>query len=142
MYDIDREYDCWLQEQANLLKNRSFEKLDIENLIEELEALVRGEKSAVESLTINIMAHLLYCQYWEAEKRNIRHWQSEIFNFRIQLQSKLTTNLKNYLSDRLEYLYSKAKKLAELKSGVQMPDIGYSLAEILDEEFLPSQPKS
>ncbi len=64
MYDIDRDYDLWLQHQADLLRQGDFAALDVENLIEELEALVRGEKSAVETLTINIMTHLLYCQYW------------------------------------------------------------------------------
>jgi hypothetical protein len=55
MYDIDREYDSWLQQQADFLRSGKFEALDVDNLVEELEALVRGEKSAVESLTINIM---------------------------------------------------------------------------------------
>ncbi len=43
-YDIDQDYDLWLQEQANLLRSRTFAELDINNLIEELEALVRGKK--------------------------------------------------------------------------------------------------
>jgi len=47
MYNIDRDYDLWLQQQGK------FEALDVDNLVEELEALVRGEKSALESLTIN-----------------------------------------------------------------------------------------
>ena len=47
MYDIDRDYDLWLQQQAELLRKGNFAALDVENLIEELEALVRGEKSAL-----------------------------------------------------------------------------------------------
>ncbi len=137
MYDIDRDYDLWLQQQAELLRKGNFAALDIENLVEELEALVRGEKSAVESLTINIMTHLLYCQYCTSQAMSKNHWQSEIITFRTQLESKLTTNLKNHLQQRWEYLYSKAKKIAEIKSGVQMPDNPYSLEEILDENFLP-----
>jgi len=46
--NIDTEYDSWLLEQAQLLRDRNFEHLDIDNLVEELEALVRGEKSSVE----------------------------------------------------------------------------------------------
>ncbi len=65
------------------------------------------------------------------------HWQSEIIAFRTQLESKLTTNLKNHLQQRWEYLSSKAKKIAEIKSGVKMPDNPYSLEKILDENFLP-----
>ena len=137
MYDIDRDYDLWLQHQADLLRQGDFAALDVENLIEELEALVRGEKSAVESLTINIMTHLLYCQHWTSQAMSKNHWQSEIIAFRTQLESKLTTNLKNHLQQRWEYLYSKAKKIAEIKSGVKMPDNPYSLEEILDENFLP-----
>ena len=137
MYNIDRDYDLWLQQQAELLRKGNFAALDIENLVEELEALVRGEKSAVESLIINIMTHLLYCQYWTFQAMSKNHWQSEIIAFRTQLESKLTTNLKNHLQQRWKYLSSKAKKIAETKSGVKMPDNPYSLEEILDENFLP-----
>jgi len=45
-YDIDLDYDLWLQEQADKLRSHSFTDLDIDNLVEELESLVRGEKSA------------------------------------------------------------------------------------------------
>ena len=56
-YDIDKDYDLWLQEQANLLRSHSFAELDVNNLVEELEALVRGEKSAVESFAYQILLH-------------------------------------------------------------------------------------
>lgn len=137
MYDIYLDYDLWLQQQADLLRKGNFAALDVENLVEELEALIRCEKSAVESLTINIMTHLLYCQYWTSQAMSKNHWQSEIIAFRTQLESKLTTNLKKHLDNRWEYLSSKAKKIAETKSGVKMPDNPYSLEEILDENFLP-----
>ena len=47
-HNIDTEYDSWLLEQAQLLRDRNFQHLDIDNLVEEIEALVRGEKSSVE----------------------------------------------------------------------------------------------
>ncbi len=56
-YDIDRDYDLWLQEQANKLKSHAFDELDLNNLVEELEALVRREKSAVESFAYQILLH-------------------------------------------------------------------------------------
>ncbi len=39
----------WLQETANLLKEHRFEKLDLENLIEEIETMGRSEKRELES---------------------------------------------------------------------------------------------
>lgn len=137
-YDIDRDYDLWLQEQADKLKSRSFADLDVDNLVEELEGLVRGEKSAVESFAYQIILHLLLIDYWTTEsERNRNHWRSEINGFQYQLQNKLTTNLNNHLNDKLEIIYKKAKKGAELKTGLQsntIPDLcPYKLTEILGE---------
>ncbi len=58
-HNIDTEYDSWLLEQAQLLRDRDFQHLDIDNLVEEIEALVRGEKSSVEQFAYLIMLHLL-----------------------------------------------------------------------------------
>lgn len=134
-YNIDSEYDSWLQYQIDRLRNRQFNELDIDNLIEELEALVRGEKSAVESLTYQILLHLLLIDYWQEESEmNRNHWRSEVNNFQFQLNNKLTTNLMKHLSDRLEFIYSKARKGAELKTGLthRFPEkLPYSFATIV-----------
>jgi hypothetical protein len=134
-YDIDKEYDSWLQEQANYLRDRNFDKLDVINLIEELEALVRGEKSAVESLTYQIILHLLLIDYWHEESEwNRRHWRSEINSFQFQLNNKLTANLTTHLSNRLNIIYAKARKNAISKTGLKdrfPQQLPYPLATIL-----------
>ncbi|NER02526.1 MAG: DUF29 domain-containing protein [Okeania sp. SIO3C4] len=137
LYEVD--YFEWLEKTIKLLNNRQLENLDYENLIAELEALVRSEKSAVESFVILIIQHLLLYQYWEEERaNNSRHWCGEIFAFRTQLELKITTNLRNYLAERLDYLYGKARKSAQIKSELQLPEINpYSLEQILDEDWLP-----
>ena len=135
---MEVEYDSWLVSQINHLRDREFEKLDVINLIEELEALVRAEKSAVESFAYLILLHLLLTDYWSEESEwNRRHWRSEITTFQFQLNNKLTTNLKKHLSDRLDFIYAKARKNATVKTG--LPDrfpkqIPYSLVEILGEQ--------
>ncbi|WP_293070326.1 DUF29 family protein [Okeania sp. SIO2B3] len=56
------------------------------------------------------------------------------------MELKLTTNLRNYLIDRLDYLYSKARKIAQVKSELKLPEINpYTLEQILDEDWLPQQ---
>jgi hypothetical protein len=57
------EYDRWLSEMVRLLKNRQLEQLDYENLIEELEALGRSEKSAAKSLLLQIVIHLMLYEF-------------------------------------------------------------------------------
>lgn len=137
-YDIDQDYDLWLQEQANLLRSHSFDELDINNLIEELEALVRGEKSAVESFAYQILLHLLLIDYWQEEsERNRNHSKAEVSSFQFQLSNKTTTNLINYLHQRLPKLYTRAKKTATLKTGLKQrfpENCPYTLEDILGEE--------
>ena len=138
--NIDLEYDCWLQEQARLLRHRDFEHLDVDNLIEELEALVRGEKSSVEQFAYLIMLHLLLVDYWyEQSACNRDHWSAEITGFRLQLNNKLTTNLRNHLEKRLDFLYSKAYQAAVKKTKSSIKENRfpqqrqYSLSDILDD---------
>ncbi|NCS13876.1 MAG: DUF29 domain-containing protein [Microcystis aeruginosa G13-09] len=135
----EEDYQQWLDETVLLLKNRQVDSLDYEHLIEELEALGREQKNAVESLVIQIIQHLLFYQYWSSEREdNERHWRGELIGFRTQLELRLTTNLRNHLSNRLDYLYGKAKKMAEVKTDLKLPSASpYTLADILDEDWLP-----
>ncbi|MEN9518495.1 MAG: hypothetical protein RLZZ381_1083 [Cyanobacteriota bacterium] len=134
--DIDQDYVAWLEEQVNKLKNHNFEQLDLDNLVEELEALVRNERSAVKSFTYQIIVHLLLIQYWTGEsQRNKNHWQAQIDNFQFQLSDKMTTNFKNFLHDELPKIYLKARKAAIDQTGLnsdRFPETSpYSLDEII-----------
>ena len=137
LYDTD--YLKWLEITIAQLDQRQFDQLDNEHLIEELEALGRSEKSAVESLVIRIIEHLLLYHYWHQQRDyNGRHWQGEILAFRTQVELKITQNLKQHLENRLDYLYPKARKITALKSGLNLPEINpYTLGQILDEDWLP-----
>ena len=139
-HNIDTEYDSWLLEQAQLLRDRDFQHLDIDNLVEEIEALVRGEKSSVEQFAYLIMLHLLLIEYWyEQSEWNRNHWEAEITGFRLQLNNKLTTNLRKHLAQRLDFLYSKAYQAAVKKTkssikGDRFPqERKYSLEDIIND---------
>ena len=85
---IDTEYGSWLLEQAQLLRDRDFQHLDIDNLVEEIEALVRGERSSVEQFAYLIMLHLLLIEYWyEQSEWNRDHWEAEITGFRLLVKA-------------------------------------------------------
>ena len=136
-YQIDHQ--AWLDKTILQLKNGQLEHLDCEHLIEELESLGNEQKRAVESLVIQVLQHLLFYQYWQSERDyNERHWRGELIAFRTQLELRLTTNLKNHLQDRLDYLYTKARKIAEVKTDLNLPTQNpYSLDEVLNEDWLP-----
>jgi hypothetical protein len=136
----EKEYDRWLTETIKLLKNRQFDRVDYEHLIEELEALARSEKSAVKSLILQILIHLLLYEFWTAERaRNSNHWAGEIITFRVQLEDKLTTNLSKFLELELENIYQNARLIAEKKTGLKNLPITcpYSLTQILEKQWFP-----
>ena len=64
----EREYDRWLSEMIELLKNRQLDQLDYEHLIEELAAWGRREKTTVKSLSLSIIIQLLLYQFWTTER--------------------------------------------------------------------------
>ena len=138
----EREYDRWLSETIELLKNRQLDQLDYEHLIEELAAWGRSEKTAVKSLILSIIIQLLLYQFWTTEReKNSNHWAAEIITFRVQLEYKLTTNLSKFLELELELedIYENARLIAEKKTGLKnLPIIcPYSLRQILEKQWFP-----
>ncbi len=137
----ETEYDQWLTETVRLLKNRQLERLDYENLIEELEALGRSERSAAKSLLLQIIVHLMLYQFWQSEReRNANHWAGEIITFRVQLEDKLTTNFRNYLADELPKIYQNALLIVQKKTQLNsLPEqCPYSLQQLLDKYWFPN----
>ena len=132
---IDRDYISWLEEQRDKLKSRSFNELDLQNLVEVLEALIRNEKSAVRNFIYQILVHLLLIDYWYEESNSQGYWQEEIDNFQVQLQDKITSNLKNLLYQELSNIYAKARKsavrISKLENSRFPLKCPYSLTEIL-----------
>lgn len=137
----DTEYDEWLAQTVILLKNRQLEEVDYDHLIEELEALGRSERSAVKNLLLQIIIHLLLYEFWLTEReKNLNHWAAEIITFRVQLEDKLTTNLRNLLVGELEDIYSNARLIAAKKTNLTdfPPSCPYSLEQLLDKQWFPA----
>ncbi len=133
----------WLTEMVKLLRENRLQELDIENLIEELEALGKRDKNRVESLLRQIIIHLLCLEYWTTEyEYNYRHWQGEIATFRIQLNRALTTNLQKHLSNNLEDIYQESVFVVNQKTGLSLTifpsNCPYSLGQLLEKTWLPN----
>lgn len=131
----------WLDTTIRLLKNRQLELLDLENLIEELEDLGNEKRHRVENLLEQIIRHLLLIDFWHVERgNNINHWQSEVISFRTQLRRRLTTNLRNHLTQNIDSIYQDALKYVNAKTGfnVEFPgNCPYTLEQIFDPDWFP-----
>ncbi|MEL4896740.1 DUF29 domain-containing protein [Crocosphaera sp. Alani8] len=140
LYEID-DY-LWIMETVKLLKDKRFDELDLENLIEELEDLGSEKRHKVESLLEQIVRHLLLLEYWHNEhERNHRHWCAEVIGFRNQLNDRMTKNFHNYLNENLSTIYKKARKYVSVKSGLETfpKECPYTLEELLNEDWFPKK---
>ncbi len=140
LYEID-DY-LWVEETIKRLKEKKFNELDLENLIEELEDLGRERKNKVESLLRQIIIHLLLLEYWSQEYQyNAAHWQAEITEFRFQINGILTKNLHNYLASKLELIYQNSVKYTQRKTNLNTfpQKCTYTLEQLLDEDWFPTK---
>jgi len=123
----DRDFLEWTQETVAKLRNRDFDHLDLENLIEEIEGLGRSEKQELESRLETLLAHLIKRMYinmpecfngWENTIREQRR--------RITLRLKQTPSLKNYWDEAVNdawFLALGTVRDEYSKNGYQFPDI-------------------
>ena len=74
LYDDD--ILLWSEQQAELLRRRSANALDWDNLAEEIEAVGRNDLHAVESHLVMAMLLDLKAEAWP-ESRDVPHWRAE-----------------------------------------------------------------
>ncbi len=66
---IDEDFALWAVEQAALIRSGRFDRLDSENLAEELESLGRGDKYQIDHRMEVLLAHLLKWQHQAAKRK-------------------------------------------------------------------------
>ena len=116
-YDLD--FHQWSEEQAAFLKKRAFEKLDIDNLAEEIESLGRSERTALESFLAILFLHLLKIKY--QPEKHTRSWDLSVKNARYHAQKLYRQNpsMKKYLPALFKDAYFTARLKAIDETGLE-----------------------
>ena len=104
----DADFFVWLERQAELLRAQRFEELDLDNLIEEVEALARAELNAVLSNASVIIEHLLKLEHSPAAEPRAR-WRATVREHRRRLRRELTPHLRQLLAGELPTLYGEVR---------------------------------
>jgi hypothetical protein len=105
----DRDFIEWCEVTVSQLKERNFEHLDIEGLIEEIEGLAKRDKRKLKNRLTVLLAHLLKRIYVESPE-NFNGWELTIREQRRQIQGLLndSPSLKPYLREVLDTVYRDA----------------------------------
>ena len=146
----DRDLQLWIDKTIQQLKDREFNSLDIEHLIEELVDLGRAEKNALKSNLTILLAHLLKLRVQHDAPDSMKgSWYGSVLEHRQRVLDNLadTPSLKSILLETLEKAYQSSRKLAIkegnlAKFGVKIPvdsdypiECPFSIDQILDEDF-------
>ncbi|MBE7183041.1 MAG: DUF29 domain-containing protein [Methylobacterium mesophilicum] len=136
-----RDYAAWALQQAADLRAGAWEKLDRDNLAEEVESLGRSERNEIESRLVVLLAHLLKWKF-QPEKRS-GSWEGTILEQRTRISRRLTEspNLKDFPAEILAEEYEIARLNAAGETGLDRATFPqtcpFTLAQILDKSFLP-----
>ena len=138
----EQDLFAWTQQQINLLTHQRWHELDVENLIDELEGMATRDQREMTNRLIILIAHLLK---WEFQlDYQSGSWRGSIQEQRLQLNGLLedSPSLHQQFIESLEKAYPQAIKLASKKTELpttKFPnECPYELAQLLDEDFLPS----
>jgi len=137
----DQDLSAWAAHNANLLRMRQFDGLDIENLIEELDDMGKSEKRGIYSHQKVLLMHLLKWQFQPAKQTP--SWRYTIRNARRDLKYLIDDNLslKSFPQTKLDSSYKDAVIMAAGETGLDEQEFPlvcpYTVDQLLDEEWLP-----
>jgi len=112
MNKYDDDFFGWSLDQAEYIKNREFEKLDIINLQEEIEDMGSSKADALESHLRNCLMHMLKQKY--QSERDCKSWQSSIKEAKIQANKLIKKNPS--LKSKLNEIFKDAYEIAVIKA--------------------------
>jgi hypothetical protein len=139
LYESD--FYAWTAEQAELLKNKIWEQVDLPNLIEEIESLGRQERQELRNRLGILLGHLLKWQYQPSNRGN--SWLATIREQRTRTRLVLKDNpsLKPYIPEAIEVAYQWAQDLAVRETGMDYDtfpsECPYTVEQVLNDHFLP-----
>jgi Domain of unknown function DUF29 len=141
LYETD--FYAWTQEQTVLLRNQQWHRIDLPNLIEEVESLGKQQRQELRNRLSILIGHLLKWEY--QPQRRSRSWLATLRIQRIDTIELLEDNpsLKSYLQEALDKAYLKGIELAVMETdlpGNAFPvACPYNLTDILDNRFYPGE---
>jgi Domain of unknown function DUF29 len=136
-----RDFSAWIDQTAQLLRERHWHEIDVAHLIEEIEDLGKSERRAIVSQLTRLLLHLLKWQY--QPQRRSDSWLDSITDVRTQIDLAISDSpsLQTYPAEQLEVSYQRARRQAVHQTGISLSafpqNCPYDLGLALDECWLP-----
>src|ERR1051326_666732 len=116
LYESD--FYAWTQEQAKLLRERRWDDLDLDNLVDEVESVGKSDKREIRNRLEILLAHLLKWSHQPGGR--IASWRSTILEQRRGITAVIedSPSLRIFARDQVTVVYGAARLLASRESGI------------------------
>jgi hypothetical protein len=139
--DYEQDLALWYDRQIALLRAHRFGELDLTNLIEELDSMVRNLRRELASRLEVLIMHLLKCQY--QPQRISRNWLGTLAEQRSEIDKLLEENPS--FGPTLMKVADKVYRAAARRAGVEtrlpgstLPAVNpYTRDQLLDSDYVP-----
>ena len=137
----EQDYLLWLEMTIKQLRLGKLENLDIDNLLEEIEAMARKEKVALESNLEVLLMHLLKYQFQVNKRTSSWRYTIDEHRSRILKAIKVSPSLKLYFQQVFDDCYQEGRRKAAIETGLDMSifpiQSPFSPEDTLNPDFLP-----
>lgn len=137
----EEDFYAWTQSTADLLRNKHYNQVDFEHVIEELDEMGTSNENQLISRFGVLIAHLLK---WGLQPDfRCRSWEGTIDEQRLRLKRLLKKNpsLKNKVSEAIQEGFKESKAILKKETPIELSkipaDCPYSLEDMLRDDFYP-----
>ncbi len=119
----EKDLASWVAEQASHLRNKEFDKIDLENFIDEFEGIVKRDKRSMKSYFEILLTHMLKWQYQPSKRSS--SWYASIRNSRDEINGIIedSPSLKNNMELAYETAWKKGRKHALEETGLKNSEL-------------------
>ncbi|NJM00717.1 MAG: DUF29 domain-containing protein [Synechococcaceae cyanobacterium SM2_3_2] len=135
------DFNDWIQQTVQLLRQRRWQDIDVISLIEEVETLGKSERRGISSQLTRLLLHLLKWAY--QPQRRSDSWLDSITDARTQIELALedSPSLQNYPAEQLSQSYQRARRQAAQQTELSVatfPQVcPFLLEQVLANGWLP-----
>jgi len=117
--EYEKDFSKWAKNQAKFLRNREFTKLDMGNLVEEIEDLSKRERDKLASHLENLLMHKLKVKFQPG--KHAKSWDLSIkaADHKVQKVLKENPSLKPKLKDIVKDAFFSARLKAALETKLE-----------------------
>jgi hypothetical protein len=133
LYDTD--YVAWLEDQVAHLRAGRLSALDVENVAEELESLMRKERRQLRNRLEVLIAHLLKWDHQPAQRSN--RWRASVAEQRARIRRLLqdSPSLKSSVAESAREVYADAVEQAAIETGLNEAVLPQTLPYTVEQIF-------